>query len=115
MMLQWLGAKIMSLAKSEDQLKPMHRFSGPSCFCGPEPEFFYLSISRGKIAQFKELRGGVFFVSEIPRNVCGKVMRRNLRQFWDRERSSSKADLTIDKIKLPSIARHANAFGIKLF
>ncbi|KAF8354406.1 mec-18 [Pristionchus pacificus] len=46
----------------------------------------------GKIATFKELRGGVFFISEIPRSICGKVLRRHLRQFWDRERTNSKAD-----------------------
>ncbi|GMR60462.1 hypothetical protein PMAYCL1PPCAC_30657, partial [Pristionchus mayeri] len=44
----------------------------------------------GKIATFKELRGGVFFISEIPRSSCGKVLRRHLRQFWDRERTNSK-------------------------
>ncbi|KHJ94617.1 hypothetical protein OESDEN_05452, partial [Oesophagostomum dentatum] len=43
-----------------------------------------------KIATFKELRGGVFFVSDIPRSACGKVLRRQLRQFWDRERTNSK-------------------------
>ncbi|KAK6032516.1 AMP-binding enzyme [Ostertagia ostertagi] len=44
----------------------------------------------GKIPTFKELRGGVFFVPEIPRSICGKVLRRHLRQFWDRERTNSK-------------------------
>ncbi|KAK5978326.1 Acyl-CoA synthetase family member 2 mitochondrial [Trichostrongylus colubriformis] len=44
----------------------------------------------GKIPSFKELRGGVFFIPEIPRSLCGKVIRRQLRQFWDRERTNSK-------------------------
>ncbi|CAJ0946938.1 unnamed protein product, partial [Mesorhabditis belari] len=93
----------------------------PAAFVVRNPSFSTLSSSEvrqfaaasGKIAQFKELRGGVFFVSEIPRNVCGKVLRRNLRQFWDRERSSSKADLLIDKIKLPSIARSTASSAAK--
>lgn len=51
----------------------------------------------GKIATFKELRGGVFFISEIPRSVCGKILRRNLRQFWDRERTNSKVDNLTNK------------------
>ncbi|KAF1747759.1 hypothetical protein GCK72_024225 [Caenorhabditis remanei] len=51
----------------------------------------------GKIATFKELRGGVFFISEIPRSVCGKILRRNLRQFWDRERTNSKVDSLTNK------------------
>ncbi|KAK0396824.1 hypothetical protein QR680_001873 [Steinernema hermaphroditum] len=46
----------------------------------------------GKIAQFKELRGGVYFISEIPRNICGKIMRRQLKQYWDRERTTTKQD-----------------------
>ncbi|KIH56699.1 AMP-binding enzyme [Ancylostoma duodenale] len=50
----------------------------------------------GKIATFKELRGGVFFVPEIPRSTCGKVLRRQLRQFWDRERTNSKDVITKD-------------------
>ncbi|CAL2049877.1 unnamed protein product [Caenorhabditis brenneri] len=51
----------------------------------------------GKIATFKELRGGVFFISEIPRSICGKILRRNLRQFWDRERTNSKVDNLTNK------------------
>ncbi|CAI2356946.1 unnamed protein product [Caenorhabditis sp. 36 PRJEB53466] len=51
----------------------------------------------GKIATFKELRGGVFFISEIPRSVCGKILRRNLRQFWDRERTNSKVESLTNK------------------
>uniref|UniRef100_A0A0K0F2Q7 Acyl-CoA synthetase family member 2, mitochondrial (inferred by orthology to a human protein) n=1 Tax=Strongyloides venezuelensis TaxID=75913 RepID=A0A0K0F2Q7_STRVS len=42
----------------------------------------------GQIATFKELRGGVFFISEIPRSICGKVIRRQLKGFWDRERQA---------------------------
>ncbi|VDK43352.1 unnamed protein product [Anisakis simplex] len=49
----------------------------------------------GKIAQFKELRGGVFFVSDIPRSVCGKVLRRQLKQYWDRERTASRDNLLL--------------------
>ncbi|TMS36444.1 hypothetical protein L596_003604 [Steinernema carpocapsae] len=48
----------------------------------------------GKIAQFKELRGGVYFISEIPRNICGKIMRRQLKQYWDRERTTNKQETT---------------------
>ncbi|CAD5222189.1 unnamed protein product [Bursaphelenchus xylophilus] len=44
----------------------------------------------GKIPQFKELRGGVFFVTDIPRTMNGAVLRRQLRQTWDRERLASR-------------------------
>ncbi|KAJ1358750.1 hypothetical protein KIN20_017252 [Parelaphostrongylus tenuis] len=46
----------------------------------------------GKIPTFKELRGGVFFVSEIPRSICGKIIRKQMRQFWDSERATSKKE-----------------------
>ncbi|CAB3400074.1 unnamed protein product [Caenorhabditis bovis] len=51
----------------------------------------------GKIATFKELRGGVFFISEIPRSSCGKILRRSLRGFWDRERTNSKVESLASK------------------
>ncbi|CAD6189005.1 unnamed protein product [Caenorhabditis auriculariae] len=55
----------------------------------------------GKISTFKELRGGVFFISEVPRSTCGKILRRSLRGFWDRERTNSKVEtlLTKDALK----------------
>ncbi|KAI6201992.1 hypothetical protein M3Y96_00901100 [Aphelenchoides besseyi] len=45
----------------------------------------------GKIPLFKDLRGCIFFVSEIPRS-NGKVVRSQLRQYWDRRRSGAKVD-----------------------
>lgn len=40
----------------------------------------------GKITGFKELKGGIYFVAEIPRSISGKVQRRQLRAYWDRYR-----------------------------
>lgn len=37
-------------------------------------------IVRGKVAAYKELRGGVVFVDEIPRSAVGKILRRELRE-----------------------------------
>uniref|UniRef100_A0AC35TYF5 UBIQUITIN_CONJUGAT_2 domain-containing protein n=1 Tax=Rhabditophanes sp. KR3021 TaxID=114890 RepID=A0AC35TYF5_9BILA len=55
----------------------------------------------GQIATFKELRGGVFFISEIPRSFCGKVLRRYLKQFWDRERQGiAKETTTINGVTI---------------
>uniref|UniRef100_A0AC35FF73 Luciferase n=1 Tax=Panagrolaimus sp. PS1159 TaxID=55785 RepID=A0AC35FF73_9BILA len=64
----------------------------PAAFVVRNPQHSMLSSAEvrqfvsGKIAQFKELRGGVYFISEIPRNVCGKILRKQLKQHWDRER-----------------------------
>ncbi|CAI4225654.1 unnamed protein product [Auanema sp. JU1783] len=53
----------------------------------------------GKIATFKELRGGVFFIPDIPRSVCGKLIRKQLRQFWDRERNNKEKETVKTKPK----------------
>ena len=33
-----------------------------------------------RVAQYKQLRGGVVFVDEIPKNAVGKFLRRELRE-----------------------------------
>ncbi|KAE9554232.1 hypothetical protein FO519_002531 [Halicephalobus sp. NKZ332] len=71
----------------------------PAAFVVRNPNYPLLSSAEvrqhvaGKIAQFKELRGGVYFISEIPRTICGKVLRRQLKQHWDRERTVVKTDV----------------------
>ncbi|CAD5216565.1 unnamed protein product [Bursaphelenchus okinawaensis] len=49
-----------------------------------------------KIPQFKELRGSVFFVNEIPRTLNGAALRRQLRQTWDRERLANREAVMTD-------------------
>lgn len=43
-----------------------------------------------QMSSYKQLKGGVEFVKEIPRNVSGKIMRRMLR---DKFKASAKAKL----------------------
>ena len=38
-----------------------------------------------RVANYKQLRGGVAFVSEIPKNAVGKFLRRDLRERAKRE------------------------------
>lgn len=38
-----------------------------------------------RLAQYKQLRGGVVFVDEIPKNAIGKFLRRELREKAKRE------------------------------
>lgn len=35
---------------------------------------------RQRLAPYKQLRGGVVFVDEIPKNAIGKLLRRELRE-----------------------------------
>jgi acyl-CoA synthetase (AMP-forming)/AMP-acid ligase II len=37
---------------------------------------------RGKVAAYKQLRGGVHFVDAIPRNPAGKILRRELKKLY---------------------------------
>ena len=37
------------------------------------------SFVRGKLAEYKQLRGGVRFMDELPKNAVGKLLRRELR------------------------------------
>ncbi|VDN53181.1 unnamed protein product [Dracunculus medinensis] len=55
----------------------------------------------GKIGHIKELRGGVFFVNEIPRSSSGKIIYRQLKQTWERDRSGLRE--TNSSSSLPNI------------
>ncbi|KAK3680268.1 hypothetical protein LTR78_000646 [Recurvomyces mirabilis] len=46
-----------------------------------------------RLAPYKQLRGGVAFVDEIPKNAIGKFLRRELRERSKKEVLSSKAKL----------------------
>ncbi|KAF2799867.1 4-coumarate-CoA ligase [Melanomma pulvis-pyrius CBS 109.77] len=48
---------------------------------------------RGALAEYKQLRGGVRFVDELPKNAVGKILRRELRDKARAEDSSVKAKL----------------------
>ena len=37
----------------------------------------------GKVAEFKQLQGGIEFVEQIPKSAAGKILRRELRQRTD--------------------------------
>ena len=39
------------------------------------------------VARYKQLRGGVFFIDEIPKTASGKILRKDLRQLAARTRS----------------------------
>ncbi|XP_071053248.1 uncharacterized protein [Onthophagus taurus] len=36
---------------------------------------------KGKVAPYKELNGGVYFVDDIPKNANGKIMKREIRKY----------------------------------
>lgn len=46
-----------------------------------------------RLAKFKELTGGVRFVTEIPKNASGKILKRVLRDMVKEEGDQTKAKL----------------------
>ena len=65
---------------------PVHQPSGLS-------EEDVKDFVRGKVAEYKQLRGGVVFVDELPKNAIGKYLRRELRDRAKRELKEGKAKL----------------------
>ncbi|XP_076241582.1 uncharacterized protein LOC143183762 [Calliopsis andreniformis] len=63
--------------------------------CGEVPKAFVMvkdnakaseedvkNFLKGKVADYKELQGGVMFVDEIPKNPSGKILRMKLKQLY---------------------------------
>lgn len=48
---------------------------------------------RQNLAPYKQLRGGVRYVDELPKNAIGKILRRELRERAKREVSETRAKL----------------------
>lgn len=46
------------------------------------------NLVAGEVAGYKKLRGGVWFIDQLPRNPTGKMLRRELRK-----KAASKAQL----------------------
>jgi 4-coumarate--CoA ligase len=51
------------------------------------------SFVQGRLAAYKQLRGGVRFVDELPKNAVGKILRRELRERATAEEGGVKAKL----------------------
>jgi 4-coumarate--CoA ligase len=47
-----------------------------------------IEFVKGKVAGHKQLRGGVVFLDEIPKSPSGKILRKDLRAFAEKERSA---------------------------
>jgi 4-coumarate--CoA ligase len=43
-----------------------------------------------RLAPYKQLRGGVVFVEELPKSAIGKILRRQLREEAKKEMRTSK-------------------------
>lgn len=48
---------------------------------------------KGKLAEYKQLRGGVRFMDELPKNAVGKLLRRELRDKARAEAAGAKSKL----------------------
>lgn len=38
-----------------------------------------------QVASYKQLRGGVAFIDSIPKNATGKILRRELKQLYEKK------------------------------
>lgn len=45
---------------------------------------------KSQVSSYKQLRGGVIFVDEVPRSPSGKILRRQLRDMYKSEGKQSK-------------------------
>jgi 4-coumarate--CoA ligase len=43
------------------------------------------NLVKGRLADYKQLRGGVFYLNSIPRNTVGKILRKDLRELAKKE------------------------------
>ncbi|KIW79176.1 hypothetical protein Z517_05788 [Fonsecaea pedrosoi CBS 271.37] len=46
---------------------------------------------KGRVASYKQLRGGVYFVDEIPKSASGKILRKELRAEANKTNKANKA------------------------
>lgn len=46
---------------------------------------------KSKVANHKQLRGGVFVIAQIPKSATGKILRKDLRALAAQEKTSEKA------------------------
>lgn len=60
---------------------------------GKVKEEEFVEMVKQKVSQHKQLRGGVIFVDEIPKNAIGKFLRRELRERAKKEVAQARAKL----------------------
>lgn len=39
---------------------------------------------KSKVASYKELKGGVSLVDDLPKNASGKILRRQLKEYYEK-------------------------------
>ena len=75
--------------QSEEDLASDHRLSGddtevPRAYVVADKnkisEEDIKNLVKEKLAPYKQLRGGVIYMDEIPRNTVGKILRKDLRE-----------------------------------
>jgi 4-coumarate--CoA ligase len=72
--------------QGEGELPRAYVVADPSKISEEEIKAFVAS----RAAPYKQLRGGVVFVQELPKNAIGKILRRELREQAKAEMRTSK-------------------------
>lgn len=56
------------------------------------------SFVKDRLSPFKQLRGGVVFVNEIPKNAVGKLLRRELKERAKKEMGMDRKHVVSQKL-----------------
>ncbi|XP_011308077.1 4-coumarate--CoA ligase 1 [Fopius arisanus] len=87
-------AELEAILRTHPAISDAAVIGTPDPRCGEVPKAFIVlkkghtataeevqNFIRGKVAEYKQITGGVVFIDEIPRNAGGKILRMNLKNF----------------------------------
>lgn len=72
--------RVIILVTSEWKLLLFYLYKSRVFFIFSSYPFYQILYILGKVSAQKKLRGGVIFVTEIPKNPSGKILRKNLKR-----------------------------------
>ena len=58
-----------------------------------------------KVTPNKRLLGGVEFIPEIPKNNVGKVLRRTIRELWNKQQSDMSGSGEMNSLICPEVVK----------
>lgn len=84
-----MDAAVIGISKDGNELPRAYVVIAPPAK-GKVSEEDLKNYVKNQVSPYKQLRGGVIFVDEVPRSPSGKILRRQLRDLQKREDKQSK-------------------------